>query len=1106
MIKKLRYLCTLLLIAVASAAWGDTYEQLTSIANIDESAQYVLGIDGTGFHYEGTSSWGKTAQPSAQTPIYYTLTKASDGSSFTAKAEISGTTYYLQIPTTNTFSMATSEGSNTDIIIGTTQISETNYAVANKTTTARHLRINGTSGLRSYAGTTGSMSFFYKVVKTTTPEVSFETSSKTIAIGETFTQAATTLNAEGLAVTYSSSDVSVATVDASTGMVKGVSAGTATINATITVNEIDYSGSYEIKVIEVVDGLFDFTAGYDYGSGLAINADGSYITEDHTWTAGDVTLVTSGKYRWWSDGTLRIFTPDEGNTSLTLSVPSGKVITKVEITGGNDYKTLVSDVGSYNDGIWTGSAQTVVFSRGTENAQIKTITVTYGEGTAKADAELSFSVSAFTAELDGENEFPALSNPHELSVSYSSSNEAVATIDTNGAITLVAAGTTTIKASSEETNEYNAGEASYTLTVVDPNAPGSTAENPYTVAQAREAIDANTNVKGVYAKGIVSKIVTEYNSQYGNISYNISENGTETADQLQAYRGKNFNGENFTSADDIRVGDKVVIYGDLIKYGSTYEFAANNQLVKRERDMEKEGAELSYSVSDFTAKLGQENELPTLENPNELEVAYSSSNEEVATIDAEGVVTLVATGTTTIKATTEETDQFYAGEASYILTVIDPSLVSSVIDLRGKTEPLTFEAPLNNFIKGSGYNSYESVSLTGDDGVEYTGWSATDVMTGNSNCLQLKANSGKLVSPNVLSDKGVKIEVTASTNTGAIVIGDETENESFTTALTETNFEVTGADGKYAIISKIVITPLTESPKAKPELTAEDMVLNIGDEEPLSVVTNSTGSLTFASDNEEVAEVVEDVTAVIVRALAVGTATITVSLAETEEYEAAETTFTVTVKDPNALEAMYNFDDDYSTLFPTLEGVSSGSGDDYVSDGDITEAVTAVVDGIQLTVSAADEEANNPNRIWATSPRLRMYSGTLTVAAPAGYMITGLEFNDKIKWNEGNTANTGTLTNAGWTGEAQSVVITIAGNTQWKYINVLYKRSDVLIGDVNGDEKVDVADVTALVNIIVKGVEPTDAQKTAGNLDPDEGLTVNDVKALVEKILTDSNQ
>lgn len=162
---------TLMLLAVilggGNVTWAaTTYEQLTSIANIDESAQYVLGIDGTGFHYLGTSSWGKTALPSDKTPIYYTLTKASDNKSFTAKATISGTDYYLQIPTSNTFGMATSTGTNTDIIIGTTQVSGTNYAVANKTTTARHLRINGTSGLRSYAGTTGTMAFFYKVVNT----------------------------------------------------------------------------------------------------------------------------------------------------------------------------------------------------------------------------------------------------------------------------------------------------------------------------------------------------------------------------------------------------------------------------------------------------------------------------------------------------------------------------------------------------------------------------------------------------------------------------------------------------------------------------------------------------------------------------------------------------------------------------------------------------------------------------------------------------------------------------------------------------------------------------------------------------------------------------
>ena len=150
------------------AVWGDgvpttTYEQLTSIASIDESAQYVLGIDGTGFHYSGTSSWGLTALPSAQTPLYYTLTKGANNAYFNARTTIENSTYYLYIPTaSNNFSMTTtSPGDN--IIIGTTQINETNYAVAHATTTTRHLRINGTSGLRSYAGTTGSMAFFYKV-------------------------------------------------------------------------------------------------------------------------------------------------------------------------------------------------------------------------------------------------------------------------------------------------------------------------------------------------------------------------------------------------------------------------------------------------------------------------------------------------------------------------------------------------------------------------------------------------------------------------------------------------------------------------------------------------------------------------------------------------------------------------------------------------------------------------------------------------------------------------------------------------------------------------------------------------------------------------------
>ena len=106
-----------------------------------------------------------------------------------------------------------------------------------------------------------------------------------------------------------------------------------------------------------------------------------------------------------------------------------------------------------------------------------------------------------------------------------------------------------------------------------------TEADPYTVADAYAAIDANVGITNVYATGIVSEIVTAFSSQYGNISYNISSDGTTTSNQLQAYRGKSYNGNNFTSEDDIQVGDIVVVYGTLQNYNGTYEFVAANQLV-----------------------------------------------------------------------------------------------------------------------------------------------------------------------------------------------------------------------------------------------------------------------------------------------------------------------------------------------------------------------------------------------------------------------------------------------------------------------------------------------------------------------------------------------
>ena len=129
----------------------------------------------------------------------------------------------------------------------------------------------------------------------------------------------------------------------------------------------------------------------------------------------------------------------------------------------------------------------------------------------------------------------------------------------------------------------------------------------------------------------------------------------------------------------------------------------------------------------------------------------------------------------------------------------------------------------------------------------------------------------------------------------------------------------------------------------------------------------------------------------------------------------------------------FNFNEDYKSLFPTLPGVSSSDS----HDGDFNEPTTCTLDGISVTVSPLSS-GTNANRIWTNTPRLRMYSGTLTIAAE-GKTITSIEFNCG-KWNAGNTADKGELATEGnsatWTGSANSIVVTIAGNTQMNSLTV----------------------------------------------------------------------
>jgi hypothetical protein len=65
----------------------------------------------------------------------------------------------------------------------------------------------------------------------------------------------------------------------------------------------------------------------------------------------------------------------------------------------------------------------------------------------------------------------------------------------------------------------------------------------------------------------------------------------------------------------------------------------------------------------------------------------------------------------------------------------------------------------------------------------------------------------------------------------------------------------------------------------------------------------------------------------------------------------------------------------------------------------------------------------------------------------------------------------------------------------------LTEKPDILLGDVNGDGKVTIADVTALVNIILGKDTTGQYNHAAADVNQDNQITIADVTALVNIIL-----
>lgn len=203
------------------------------------------------------------------------------------------------------------------------------------------------------------------------------------------------------------------------------------------------------------------------------------------------------------------------------------------------------------------------------------------QGVGKKAPGLSWGTSARTVTIGAEdNLFPKLTNTYNLAVKYSSDDPDVAAIDAaTGEITLGIPGKTNITAEFEGNDEYEAAKVTYELTVKAASTVDlkNTPETAYTVAKALELIAAGEGLDAkVYVKGQITSI-KEVSASFGNATYDISDDAT-AANKLTVFRGYFYDNKHFTSNDQIKVGDVVVVYGKLVNYNNKTPQVTNSSI------------------------------------------------------------------------------------------------------------------------------------------------------------------------------------------------------------------------------------------------------------------------------------------------------------------------------------------------------------------------------------------------------------------------------------------------------------------------------------------------------------------------------------------------
>ena len=409
--------------------------------------------------------------------------------------------------------------------------------------------------------------------------VSLNKSEMTLTEGESETLAATVTpeNAENKSIIWSSNNEAVATVDAN-GTVIAKRAGTAVITATSTNGKsAGCTVTVEKKQIPVTEvRLSESTVGIVEGSTYKLTA--TVLPEN----------TTDSKSVSWSSSNSEVAAVD-ANGTVTAKSAGTAVITATSTNGKS-----------------AGCTVTV------EKKQIPVTEVRLSESTVGI---VEGSTYKLTATVLPEN------TTDSKNVSWSSNNEAVATVDANGNVTAKRAGTAVITATSE-----NGKTASCTITV-------NKKDTNITITEVRLNKSTETLTEGDTTT-LTATVLPENTTDSKSVSWSSSNSEVAAVDANGTVTAKSAGTAviTATSTNGKSAGCTVTV--------------SRKEIPITEISLDKSSATLTEGeTTTLVATVLPEN---TTDSKN---VSWSSSNSEVATVDANGTVTAKSAGTAVITAT-----------------------------------------------------------------------------------------------------------------------------------------------------------------------------------------------------------------------------------------------------------------------------------------------------------------------------------------------------------------------------------------------------------------------------------------------------------------------